>query len=152
MKKQFQLTQTGVDELAEEQKTLIAQRPQIADDLRTAREHGDLAENAEYHNAREDQARLEARIAEIEGILKNVEVIKQPKDKSKVELGNTVVVKGERGEQTFTIVGSVEANPLENKVSNESPIGKALLGAASGEKVTISLPAGEQVWTVKSIS
>lgn len=152
MKKEFKLTKEGVVKLEEELQELIAGRIVIAQKLKTAREHGDLAENAEYHNARDEQANLEARISEVENILRNVEVVKASRASGKVSLGNTVVLKGDRGEQTYTLVGSVEANPAAKKISDASPIGQALLGKAVGEKVEISLPAGSMSYTVKSIS
>ena len=151
MYKEYRLTKQGVAELEGELAELIGSRGDIADKLKTAREHGDLRENAEYHNARDEQAKLEARIAEIEGILRSVEVLESAPT-GKVSIGNTVVLKGEKGEQTYTVVGSVEANPMERKISDQSPIGQALIGKAVGDKVTISLPAGETVFTVKDIS
>lgn len=150
MHKEYRLTKEGVEELENELKELIASRVDIAEKLKVAREHGDLAENAEYHNAREEQANLEARISEIEYILRSVEVV-APKDSSKVGLGNTVTLKGLKGDQKYTIVGSVEANPAELKISDESPIGQALIGKVVGDEVVIKLPAGEMSYKVKSI-
>ena len=152
MKKEFHLTQEGIDKLKDELDTLVGRRTEIAQKLKTAREYGDLSENAEYHNARDEQVLLETRVKEIEGILKSVEVIGGPKDASIVELGNTVMLTGDNGDQSYTIVGSVEANPADNKISDESPIGQALLGKKVGDKVVISLPAGERNYSVKSIS
>jgi transcription elongation factor GreA len=152
MHKEYRLTKEGVEELEAELKELIESRVEIAEKLKVAREHGDLSENAEYHNARDEQANLEARISEIEYILRSVEIVSAPKDSSSIGLGNVVVLKGATGEQTYTIVGSVEANPAERKISDESPIGRALLGHAVGDEVTITLPAGEMKYKVKSIS
>jgi transcription elongation factor GreA len=151
-KKEFQLTQSGIDELNREHAELVGKRKEIAEKLKIARDLGDLKENTEYHNARDEQANLESRIAEIENILRNVEVIQAPKDKSKVELGDTVTLNGNGAERVLTIVGSVEANPAENKISNQSPIGQSLLGKKTGEKVEIQLPAGKKVYTIKKIS
>lgn len=151
MKKEFHLTQSGIDALKVEVKDLIGRRSGIAEKLKVARDHGDLKENSEYHNARDEQGQVEDRISEIEHILRNVEVIKKPQNSEIVELGDTVVLKGEKGTQTYTIVGSVESNPLENKISDESPIGQALMGVKVGEPVTISLPAGDLVYKVTSI-
>ena len=151
MKKQFHLTAEGVKELEKEQAELIAERGAIAERIKTAREFGDLSENAEYSAARQEQEKNESRIAEIDNILKNVEVIKQPKHKDIVELGNTVELKG-KSDKKFTIVGSVEANPMEGKISDESPIGQALLGKKLGEKVEIKTPAETASYTIKSIS
>lgn len=151
MKKEFHLTQSGYDELHDEMHALLERRVEIAEKLKIAREHGDLSENAEYHNAREEQAQTEARITEIEHILKNSEIIKSPKNVSLVELGNTVTLKGLKGTAEYTIVGSVEANPALKKISDASPIGQALLGKKVGDNVDIVLPTGTNSFTVKGI-
>ncbi len=152
MKKQFQLTAEGIKELETEQAELVAKRGPIAERIKTAREFGDLSENAEYSAARQEQEKTEARIAEIDHVLKNAEIIKQPKKKDVVELGNEVELKGDGGVKKFTVVGSVEADPLNGKVSNESPIGEALLGKKVGEKVEIKLPAKTITYTIKSVN
>jgi len=137
MKKQFYLTKEGIDELKSELEELISQRGPIAERIKTAREFGDLSENAEYSAARQEQERVESRIAEIEHILLNVEVITKPKGDSKVQLGSTVTLKdGET--KTFQVVGTVEADPMNGKISDESPIGKALMGKKVGEEVEIN--------------
>lgn len=139
MKKQYRLTTEGIAELEAELKSLIARRADVADAIKTAREQGDLSENAEYQSARTEQERLEARVSEIEHILANSDVIKKPKGDSKVQLGSTVKLKGSNGkDQTFQVVGTVEADPLSGKISDESPIGKALLGKSVGDKVEVS--------------
>lgn len=147
----FSLTQAGVEELKTELNELASRRKQIAGNIKTAREFGDLSENAEYHAAREEQNQVESRISEIEHILKNVKLIKQPTVPGKVELLNTVVLKNGSGEKTVTIVGSVEADPAANKISDESPLGQALLGKQVGDKVQIKTPAGQILYTIKSI-
>lgn len=151
MQKQYKLTAEGIEELEKELKSLIASRGDIAERIKSAREFGDLSENAEYSAARQEQERSEARIAEIDYILKNAETITQPKKKDVVELGNTVVLKNKDGERTFTIVGSVEADPLEGKISDESPIGQALVGKKLGEAVEIKTPAATTSYTINSI-
>ena len=151
MKKQYKLTTEGIAELEAELKDLIANRGELSERVKTAREFGDLAENAEYSSARQDQERAEGRITEIDYILKNAEIIKQPKKKDTVELGNTVVLKNAKSEMTFTIVGSVEADPLEGKISDESPIGKAILGKKLGEEVEIVTPADTKKYKISSI-
>jgi transcription elongation factor GreA len=151
MNKQFKLTTEGIAELELELKELIANRGELAERIKSAREFGDLAENAEYSSARQDQERAEGRITEIDHILKNSEVIKQPKKKDTVELGNTVVLKNAKGEMTFTVVGSVEADPLEGKISDESPIGKAILGKKLGEEVEIVTPTDTKKYKISSI-
>jgi len=152
MKKQFKLTSEGIAELQAEIKSLIANRSEVADKIKTAREFGDLAENAEYSSARQDQDRAESRIGEIDHILKNAEIITQPKKKDVVELGNSVVLKNGKTELSFTIVGSVEADPLEGKISDESPIGKALMGKKLDEKVEIVTPTATNSYKISKIS
>jgi transcription elongation factor GreA len=128
-------------------------RKEIADALEYAKSLGDLSENAEYHQAREDQANCEDRIAHIEQILKNAEVVDKHHS-GKVEVGSTVTVikKGGKEERQFTLVGSEEADSLGGKISNESPLGAALLGKTKGESVKVSTPKGETEYTVKSIA
>ena len=152
MKKQFKLTTEGIAELEAEIKVLVANRGELADRIKSAREFGDLAENAEYSSARQDQERAEGRITEIDHILKNSEVIKQPKKKDTVELGNTVVLKNAKGEMTFAVVGSVEADPLEGKISDESPMGKAILGKKLGEEVEIVTPTDTKKYKISTIN
>ncbi len=151
MKKQFQLTAEGIKELKAEMNELVSKRGEVAERIKTAREFGDLSENAEYSAARQEQERNEARIAEIDHVLKNAEVIKQPKKKDVVELGNEVELKNKDGVKKFTVVGSVEADPLAGKVSNESPIGKALLGKKVGEEVEIVTPAKTTKYKIQSV-
>ena len=152
MKKQFRLTERGIEELKAEHEKLVAERSAVAERIKTAREFGDLSENAEYSAARQEQEKNESRISEIEHILENVDIIKQPKNKGRVELGNTVELKNKSGDKTFTIVGSVEADPLSGKISDESPIGKALLGKKIGDAVEIKTPAATTTYTIASIS
>ncbi len=147
MKKLFRLTAEGVDELNAELAELVAARAKIAERVKTAREFGDLAENAEYSSARQEQDKNEARISEIENILQNVEVIKKPRSDMQVQLGSTVKLKGSAGAKEFKIVGTVEADPLSGKISDESPIGKALIGKKPGDKVEIK--AGSEVSSYK---
>src|SRR5476649_2555792 len=153
MKKLFRLTQAGVNELKVELEALIAKRVGIADAIKTARELGDLAENAEYQSARAEQERNETRIAEIENILQNVEIIKKPRGDSKVQLGSVVKLKGQGGKaKDFQVVGTVEADPLNGKISDESPIGQALLGQKVGEAVEIKTPADTTTYKVVDVA
>lgn len=149
MKKLFRLTQSGVDELTAERNANIARRSEIADAIRTARELGDLSENAEYQSARADQERNDNRIAEIDAIVNNVEIITK-KTTGKVQLGSTVTLKNGSTKQ-FQVVGTVEADPLNGKISDESPIGKALLGKKVGDEVEIKTPAETTVYTIDAI-
>lgn len=136
MKKQYHLTQEGIDELKAEHEEAIKSRGEIAERIATAREFGDLRENAEYQSAKQEQERNENRISEIEQILRNVEVIKKTASK-RVRLGSKVVVKTGSKQKELTVVGTVEADPLEGKISDESPIGQALLGKSAGDSVEI---------------
>ncbi len=151
MKRQFFLTNDGVAELKAELEDLTSQRGPIAERIKSAREFGDLAENAEYSAARQEQEKVESRIAEIENILQNMEIITKPKGDSKVQLGSTVKLKGESGTKEFQVVGTVEADPLNGKISDESPIGKALMGKKHGEAVEIVTPAETTTYTIAEI-
>lgn len=153
MKKLFRLTQSGVDELQTELDTIIAKRSDIAESIRSARELGDLAENSEYQSARQDQERNEARISELEYILQSVEIIEKPKGDSKVQLGSSVKLVSEAGkERQLQVVGTVEADPLSGKISDESPMGKALLGKKLGDDVEINTPADVITYNIVEIS
>lgn len=153
MKKQFYLTKEGIAELKAELEGLVKLRGPIAERIKTAREFGDLSENAEYSSARQEQERTEGRIAEVEHILQNVEVIKKPKGDSKVQLGATVQLKTAAGKKKeFQVVGTVEADPLNGKVSDESPIGKAMLNKKVGDTVEIVTPAETVNYKITDIS
>ena len=153
MNKQFHLTKQGVDELKAELEDLVAQRSVIAEQIKTAREFGDLGENMEYTAARQEQERNENRITEIEHILQNVQVISAPDNNGKVELGATVKLKSEGGKsKEFQVVGTVEADPLEGKISDESPLGQAVLGKKKGEAVEIKTPSETATYKIVEIS
>jgi len=151
MKKLFHLTQAGIDELKAELEALRAKRVITADAIKVARELGDLAENAEYQSARQEQERTDARIDEIEYILANVEVIKAGGTKQ-VGLGSTVTLKGGKRDMVLQVVGTIEADPLAQKISDESPIGKALLGKKEGDDVEIVTPAEKRTYKIASIA
>ncbi len=151
MKKQFYLTHEGVEELKTELSELTAQRGPIAERIKTAREFGDLSENAEYSSARQEQERVESRISDIENILLNVEIIQKSAKSDVVSLGSTVVLENGTKKQ-FTIVGTVEADPLNGKISDESPIGQALLGKKLGDQVEIKTPAETATYKIATIS
>ena len=132
IKKSVNLTPEGKKELEEELAELIKNRPAISERIATARSFGDLSENEEYSAARNEQKVAEGRILEIQEILKNVKIIRGGK-KTKVDLGATVSLDMGGRKVEYTLVGPTEANPLEGKISNESPIGKVLLGHKAGE-------------------
>lgn len=150
MNKVYQITESGQRELERELEELKSQRGEIADKIAVARDFGDLSENAEYDAAREAQGLLETRITEIETILQNASII-QVGGSSTVALGSTVELEANGKAVVYTVVGPVEADPLEGKVSNESPIGQALMGKAVGDTVTISTPKGELAYTVVAL-
>lgn len=150
MKKLYQITVDGKKELEAELVELKGRRGAVADKIAEARDFGDLSENAEYDAAREEQGLLETRIAEIEDILLNADLIKAG-SKSKVSLGSTVELKTGKKIVSYTVVGPVEADPLEGKVSNESPIGSALFGKRVGDSVTITAPKGDISYEIASI-
>jgi transcription elongation factor GreA len=150
MKKIYQITEDGKKELEAELTVLKGRRGEIADKIAEARDYGDLSENAEYDAAREDQGLVESRIAEIEDILLNAEIIKAGKG-SKVALGSKVELKTGKKTVVYTVVGPVEADPLEGKISNESPIGEALMGKKVADTVTITTPKGEITYEIVSI-
>lgn len=148
MIKPVSITAEGRKELQNELEKLVAQRPAIAERIATARAFGDLSENEEYSAARGEQKVVEGRILEIEGILKNAKIIRVGK-KEKVAIGATVVVEVGGKEQTYTVVGAVEANPLEGKISDESPIGQALMGHKVGESISL---ANGKVYKITKLS
>ena len=151
MKKAYQITEDGRKELEEELAALKGRRGEIAEKIAVARDFGDLRENAEYDAARKEQGLVETRIAEIEEILQNAEII-QSSDGSAVVLGSTVELQSTAKTVTYTVVGPVEADPLAGKISNESPIGQALMGKKVGDEVRIKTSKAEMVYIVKSIS
>lgn len=151
MKKTYKLTLEGKKELEIELEGLKSQRSEATEKIAEAREFGDLKENSEYDVAREEQGLLETRISEIENILQYVEIIKTG-DNSKVVLGSKVELKVGEKTVVYSIVGPIEANPLEGKISNESPIGLALFGKKVGDIVTISTPKADIDYEITNIN
>lgn len=151
MKKLYNLTQEGADDLKNELDGLIGQRSAVAERIKQARELGDLSENAEYQTAREEQDRLETRISELEHVLQNVQIIKKPKTNGHVRLGSHVKLKAGAKVKELQIVGTMEADPSHGKVSDESPIGKALMGKAKGDKAEIVTPSETVTYTIVEI-
>lgn len=126
-------------------------KPETAKRIDEARQMGDLKENAEYQAAREHMSWLESRAKEIDAILSHAEIVDQTVHSDAVIIGSTVVVEVQGKEKTYMIVGAQEANPLEGKISNESPIGHALVGKKKGETVIVDLPAGKQSYIIKDV-
>lgn len=150
MNKKYQITDSGRKELEKELAELKGRRGEIAEKIAEARSFGDLSENAEYDAAREEQGLLETRVIEIEDILQHASIIKSA-DATVVGLGSAVELKNSDRTVTYTVVGPVEADPMEGKISDESPIGQALMGKKVGDEVTISTPKGEIVYTISSL-
>lgn len=149
------LTYTGLKALEDELENLkVVRRKEVAGKIKEAREQGDLSENAEYDAAKDEQRDIEARIEELEKILKNVEVVDEDEvNLDKISVGCTVTVYDVEfdEEMEFKIVGSTEANSLQGKISNESPVGRALLGCEVGETVTVETQAGDIAYKVLKI-
>ena len=147
MPKEVLLTPQGLDELKAKIEDLSTRRRQeVAERIKEARSFGDISENSEYDDAKNEQAMLEQRILQLQERLRAAQVV-DAKDVSTdaVGVGSVVNIKDEKGGSLkFTIVGSAEANPAENKLSNESPVGKALMGRKRGEEVSVALPNGKK--------
>lgn len=149
------LTYEGLKQLEEELQDLkVNKRKQVAEKIKEAREQGDLSENAEYDAAKDEQRDIEARIEEIDKILKNAEVVvEEDVDVNKINIGCKVIIKDlEFGDELeYKIVGSTEANSLKGKISNESPVGKALIGSKKGAVISVETQAGEIKYQILEI-
>jgi len=153
MSQELFITQERLDQLKKELIECEEKRPEISLRIKEAKELGDLSENAEYQEAREDQAFIEGRIMELEEMIKSSIIVTNDnaKDSKSVMVGSVVTVTSVDGEKTFTIAGSQEADPANGKISNESPLGHALMGLTKGEKFTVKLPRGDVEYTVKKV-
>ena len=156
--KRVVLTQKGLEELKKKLEFLeTVRRNEVIEKIKVARSYGDLSENSEYDEAKNEQAKVEAEIADLTVMLQNVEIIDESKlSNDTVNLGSTVKVRivtdrGER-EKDFQILGSNEANPREGKISDDSPVGKALLGCKLGDEVDVTTPAGVAKYCILEIS
>ncbi len=149
------LTYEGLQKLEQELENLkVVKRKEISQKIKEAREQGDLSENAEYDAAKDEQRDIEARIEQIEGILKNAEVVSDDEiDSDRVSVGSKVKILDVEfdEEMEYKIVGSTEANSLKGMISNESPVGKALIGASVGDTVKVETEAGELEYKVLDI-
>ena len=146
------MSQEKFEELTKElerRKTVL--RKEITDALEFAKQLGDLSENFEYHDAKERQGENEHRIHQIDTMLKNAKIVEEQTGGTKIEVGSKFVAEKGGQEITFQIVGSQDANPVEGKISNESPIGEAFLGAQVGDAINVDTPSGAVQYTVKSI-
>ena len=155
MQKDVILTPEGLENLKKEIEHLsTTKRREVAQRIKEAREFGDISENSEYDDAKNEQAMLEARIAQLEDKLRSAQVINASElDSNVVRVGSLVSGKDDRGKEfRYTIVGSTEADPLNGRLSNESPVGKALVGRAKGDTVTVPAPRGERRLTISEIA
>jgi len=154
--KKIYLTKEGLEDLRKEHEELTKKRrPEVLDMVSQARNQGDLSENAEYQAARDELSFIDGRIDELEEMLKQVVLIEEKPGKTGgkkiVDLGATVTLHVGSKEHVYTVVGEFEADPAEQKISNQSPLGKALMGKAVGEKIEVEAPAGKVAYTVVSI-
>ena len=138
------LTQSGYDDIVKEHEYLVTvRRAEVSEHLKVARSYGDLSENAEYDAAKDEQAALEEKIARLEYMIRNAKVVSEEELTGEhVNLGLTVKIKDidTKEKYTYTIVGITDADPFAGKISNESPVGKALIGKRKGEKVEVTMP------------
>ncbi|MBU1119076.1 transcription elongation factor GreA [Patescibacteria group bacterium] len=154
MKKNY-YTKEGLERVKEELDYLEnVRRKQVAKRIKVALEQGDISENAEYSEAKEEQAFVEGKVLELRGIVKNAKVITKNKNNTGTAgLGSTIAIKDAGGEKKeYTIVGSGEADPLKGRLSNESPIGKAFVGKKKGDSVDVETPGGVQKYTITNVS
>ena len=155
MAKTTQLTPAGLEKLKAELENLkTVGRTEIAEKIRVARGYGDLSENSEYDEAKNEQAKIEARIVELEKTLENVTIIDDAVDTDAVTVGVTVTVLDVEYDEelTYRVVGSAEADPINGLISDDSPVGRALLGAKIGDEVVAEAPAGELKFKILSIN
>ncbi|KKP99068.1 MAG: Transcription elongation factor GreA [Parcubacteria group bacterium GW2011_GWD2_38_12] len=146
------ISEEGLEKLKQELENFkTVKRQEIAQRLEEAKKMGDLSENAEYTEAREAQEFNEREIAEMEDLIKKAIVIGKTKNKDEIQVGSVFVVKSHGKEQELTIVGSEEADPIQGKISNESPLGKAFLGKKKGDDARIKTPKGEAKYTIEKI-
>ena len=154
MKNKIQLTKTGYKDLQQELDELLSIKlPDVVKRISIARDKGDLSENTEYQSAKEEKEIYDARVAEIEDVLKRAEVVNKTKSKTKVGIGSSVKthIKGKKTSIKFNIVGEFEGNAEEGKVSAVSPIGKALLDKKQGDEVIVNAPIGDIVYVIDKI-
>jgi transcription elongation factor GreA len=152
MNKTVLLTEEGLQKLHEELKVLKEdRRKEVIERIQEAVSHGDLSENADYAQAKEEQSFIEGRIIEIEDMIKHAEIITHSANHNIVSVGSTVSVKVGGQEVKYTIVGANEANPAAGKISNESIVGKSLIGAKRGDKVKVTTPAGDNEYEIVNI-
>ncbi|WP_338789029.1 transcription elongation factor GreA [Metabacillus sp. FJAT-53654] len=153
--KVFPMTREGKGKLEQELEYLkTVKRKEVVERIKIARSFGDLSENSEYDSAKEEQAFVEGRVTTLENMIRNARIIEGEADTSSVSLGRTVTFTElpNGDEETYTIVGSAEADPFEGKISNDSPIAKSLIGKKVDDEVTVQTPGGEMLVKIVKIS
>jgi len=147
------ITSEGLEKITEELRVLkYVRRKEIADKIERAKELGDLSENAEYQEAKDEQAFTEGRILELETLLNTATVVAAPSGTKQVSIGSTVTVRQNGDERVFIIVGANEAEPAKGKISNESPLGRSLIGASVGDEIEVVVPKGKVTYKVRDIA
>ena len=147
------LSKDGLAQIRQELDDLVnVRRAEIAARIHEAKEHGDITENAEYEDAKNEQAFVEGRIQALSALVKNAVVIQENHSTTHVQIGSKVTIQSKDGKESFQIVGSAEAAPSDGRISNESPVGRALLGRRKGDEVTVSVPAGDFKYKILSIN
>ena len=149
--KKYHMTQSGFEKAQVELEALILRRKEIVEKIKAAKEQGDLKENGEYHEAKNDMAFNESKILELEDLIRNAEVVESPNHSQFVSLGSEIRVSNGTRDRQFLIVGPTEANPAEGKISDESPLGQAFMHRSVGEEVEVETPAGIQKYTILEI-
>ena len=154
MNKTHQLTQAGIEDLNREREKLLKRQAEMSQSIAESREHGDLSENSEYQIAKSKQDGIVARLAEIASILENTTLINQPRTHNQISLGSKVGLKNKTTDEsiTYDLVGTLEADPIAGKISNESPLGRALIGKTVGDQVTVKGIEVTTDYIIKTIS
>ena len=149
--KKYQMTKAGLLKVEQELESLINRRSEISEKIKYAKEQGDLKENAEYHEAKNDMSFNESRILELQDIVRNSQIITHKDNREFVSIGSTIRVESKFGVKEYTLVGATEANPLEGKISDQSPLGSAFMNRKSGEEFEVETPAGMQKYKILEI-
>jgi len=150
MKKEVLLTQQGLEKLKKELADLKVRRKEVVERIRLAREFGDLSENSEYEDARNEQSFVEGRIEEVQDIITHAKIVKKG-GSGKIEMGSIVELSLDGEQFSYEIVGANESDPIHGKISSESPLGFGLLGKVKGDKVEINMPAGKTVYQIVDV-
>jgi len=146
------LTQEGLEKLKQEIAELQDRIPEITERISKAKDLGDLSENAEYHEARETMAFTKGSIDELSNVLNKAVIIKKQAATATIDIGSTMKIRSSKGREVeYTIVGSNEANPMQGKISNESPLAQSFLGKKKGDQVTVKTPGGEVLYTILEV-